>query len=73
MNPPPGCAFHPRCPFAVAACRQEVPALEVKKVKLRAKFEDLVTPVLGDRKTEELRGAILSLDTLEDIGVLFDA
>jgi len=52
---------------------KEVPALEVKKVKLRAKFEDLVSPVLGDRKTEEVRDAILSLDTQEDMGVLFDA
>ena len=52
---------------------KEVPALEVKKEKLRAKFEDLVSPVLGDRKTEEIRDAILSLDTLEDLGVLFDA
>jgi oligopeptide/dipeptide ABC transporter ATP-binding protein len=25
--PPPGCAFHPRCPEAVARCRTEVPAL----------------------------------------------
>jgi 2-methylcitrate dehydratase PrpD len=49
---------------------QEVPPLEVKKVKLRAKFEDLVSPVLGNRKTEEIRDAILSLDKLEDVGVL---
>jgi peptide/nickel transport system ATP-binding protein len=26
-NPPPGCYFHPRCPFAVEACRTETPAL----------------------------------------------
>ncbi len=26
--PPPGCAFHPRCPFATEECRKEVPALE---------------------------------------------
>src|SRR6266850_2148386 len=25
--PPPGCRFHPRCPFAVEKCRQEVPPL----------------------------------------------
>lgn len=25
---PPGCAFHPRCPFAAAACRERVPAPE---------------------------------------------
>ena len=26
-NPPPGCAFNPRCPFAVDRCRTELPAL----------------------------------------------
>ena len=28
VSPPPGCAFHPRCPFAEAACREAVPPLE---------------------------------------------
>jgi dipeptide transport system ATP-binding protein len=28
LNPPSGCAFHKRCPFAVERCRVEVPALE---------------------------------------------
>ncbi|HET8995920.1 MAG TPA: dipeptide ABC transporter ATP-binding protein [Acetobacteraceae bacterium] len=27
VNPPPGCAFHTRCPYAEARCRQEAPAL----------------------------------------------
>ena len=27
-NPPAGCAFHTRCPYAVDACRQDVPQLE---------------------------------------------
>jgi oligopeptide/dipeptide ABC transporter ATP-binding protein len=26
-NPPPGCAFHPRCPYAEARCRVELPRL----------------------------------------------
>ena len=26
-NPPPGCAFHPRCRYAVARCRVDVPGL----------------------------------------------
>jgi oligopeptide/dipeptide ABC transporter ATP-binding protein len=26
-NPPPGCAFHPRCPHAIDRCRAEIPAL----------------------------------------------
>ena len=28
LNPPSGCAFHKRCPFAVARCAEEVPVLE---------------------------------------------
>ncbi len=27
MNPPPGCAFHPRCPYMIAACKAQVPPL----------------------------------------------
>jgi peptide/nickel transport system ATP-binding protein len=27
LAPPPGCAFHPRCPHAYAPCRTDVPAL----------------------------------------------
>jgi len=27
-NPPPGCAFHPRCPYAVERCRTELPNLK---------------------------------------------
>jgi peptide/nickel transport system ATP-binding protein/oligopeptide transport system ATP-binding protein len=31
INPPPGCHFHSRCPYAMARCRHEPPALrEVK-------------------------------------------
>ncbi|MGO1118964.1 ABC transporter ATP-binding protein [Rhodovibrionaceae bacterium A322] len=28
LDPPSGCHFHPRCPFASDRCRQEVPALK---------------------------------------------
>jgi peptide/nickel transport system ATP-binding protein len=31
---PPGCAFHPRCPFAMDICKNVVPALEVKSGRL---------------------------------------
>jgi peptide/nickel transport system ATP-binding protein len=27
INPPPGCAFHPRCPSANDRCRQQRPSL----------------------------------------------
>jgi peptide/nickel transport system ATP-binding protein len=25
-NPPPGCAFHTRCPYAQAICKEQIPA-----------------------------------------------
>jgi peptide/nickel transport system ATP-binding protein len=28
INPPPGCRFHPRCPYAQEICKGEVPQLE---------------------------------------------
>ena len=28
LAPPPGCHFHPRCPYAMPICREVVPALE---------------------------------------------
>jgi oligopeptide/dipeptide ABC transporter ATP-binding protein len=28
INPPAGCAYHPRCPFAFERCRTKVPALQ---------------------------------------------
>jgi dipeptide transport system ATP-binding protein len=28
INPPSGCAFHPRCPYANERCRAEVPTLQ---------------------------------------------
>jgi oligopeptide/dipeptide ABC transporter ATP-binding protein len=28
VNPPSGCAFHPRCPFATDACSKTIPSLE---------------------------------------------
>ncbi len=28
INPPPGCSFHPRCPYATEQCRKETPLLK---------------------------------------------
>jgi peptide/nickel transport system ATP-binding protein len=44
INPPPGCKFHPRCPFVREACKKEQPELrEVTKGRLVAclRYEEL--------------------------------
>ena len=48
INPPSGCRFHPRCPFAMDRCQVEVP--EYKEVAPGP--HDELPPVLGsaDRK-----------------------
>jgi oligopeptide/dipeptide ABC transporter ATP-binding protein len=32
MNPPVGCSFHPRCPFAIDLCKAARPELEEKQL-----------------------------------------
>mgnify|MGYP003334161668 FL=1 len=39
FEPPPGCVFHPRCPYATARCKQEVPVLEGGATQAVACFE----------------------------------
>lgn len=31
LNPPPGCHFHPRCPYVMPVCKSEVPVLEQRQ------------------------------------------
>ena len=50
---------------------QEVVELGLKREKIQTKFEDLCLPVMGKRRMEEVRGAIFSLERLEDLNLLF--
>jgi peptide/nickel transport system ATP-binding protein len=37
LDPPPGCIFHPRCPYAIERCLVEVPQLKTVQLRLPAK------------------------------------
>jgi 2-methylcitrate dehydratase PrpD len=46
---------------------KDIPELNVKEVKIKSKFVDLCDPVLGQKRTEELMEAVLSLEKIESM------
>jgi len=60
-DPPPGCHFHPRCPFAVERCRTDEPALEEARpaqwVACHRWREVAATPQLPDARQGADAGA----------------
>ncbi|MGH6816433.1 MAG: oligopeptide/dipeptide ABC transporter ATP-binding protein, partial [Hyphomicrobiaceae bacterium] len=36
IDPPPGCTFHPRCPYQNDRCRREAPPLAMHEERLAA-------------------------------------
>ncbi|MGH8802354.1 MAG: oligopeptide/dipeptide ABC transporter ATP-binding protein, partial [Casimicrobiaceae bacterium] len=52
LDPPPGCTFHPRCPFANDRCRREVPELRL------APGTDAGTGVVACHAVEEGRDVV---------------
>ncbi|HEV2799330.1 MAG TPA: oligopeptide/dipeptide ABC transporter ATP-binding protein [Pyrinomonadaceae bacterium] len=56
LNPPPGCRFHTRCPYAVAACREVTPALaEIKPAHFAACIR--ISPAQPDIEAVEAEAA----------------
>ncbi|TAK80668.1 MAG: ABC transporter ATP-binding protein [Betaproteobacteria bacterium] len=56
LNPPPGCAFHPRCPKASAVCRSQDPATRtVSPVSFACHHPDHVAPADRTAEREEKR------------------
>ena len=45
----------------------EIPEFEVKKEKVQGKFLDLVTPVLGEKKSKDLMESFLSFDKMANM------
>jgi len=57
LDPPPGCHFHPRCPHAMARCREAVPPLvEIAPGRMSACWLNDATP-RQETRTPESGGA----------------
>jgi len=63
VSPPPGCRFHPRCPFATSICREQEPPLEFHRDR----------PVLQYVVVHLRTGSSMELDVLVQPGVRPDA
>ncbi|MGZ2505133.1 dipeptide ABC transporter ATP-binding protein [Rhizobium leguminosarum] len=57
VNPPTGCAFHPRCPLAVDRCRQDIPTLN-RMADGRVVACHVRAPTISE-KSDTLSGALL--------------
>jgi peptide/nickel transport system ATP-binding protein len=52
LDPPAGCAFHPRCPLAMERCRREVPALRLREGGREAACHALDAPALAPTRED---------------------
>lgn len=50
----------------------DIPDIETKKLKIKDKFVDLSTPVLGREKTEKLLELIKNLDNVDNVKTMID-
>ena len=51
---------------------ENIPTLEEKRVRVRKKFTETASPVLGLPKTEKAAEAILELEGVDDVSKLLD-
>ena len=66
LNPPPGCKFHPRCPFVIDRCRVEEPALtEVADGQLARCW--VLMPNVTDDAIEAAKTSALSVDAAKKL------
>ena len=67
-NPPPGCKFHPRCPFVIDKCRVEEPELDEVAPTQVARCWVLMRNV-KEEDVEKAKQSSLSRDALEKLKV----
>jgi oligopeptide/dipeptide ABC transporter ATP-binding protein len=67
-NPPPGCKFHPRCPFVVDRCKVEEPTLDEVGMNQNARCWVRMNNV-KDEDVEAAKQSSLSRETVERLKV----
>jgi oligopeptide/dipeptide ABC transporter ATP-binding protein len=65
-NPPPGCLFHPRCPFVVKRCKEEEPSLDEVATSQVARCWVLMRNVTEDA-IEAAKSTALSHDAAQKL------
>ena len=65
-NPPPGCKFHPRCPFVIDKCKVDEPQLEPVGVEQTARCWVLMRNV-KEADVEAAKESALSLDAAQKL------
>jgi oligopeptide/dipeptide ABC transporter ATP-binding protein len=68
-NPPPGCKFHPRCPFVIDHCKQEEPELSEVGLNQVARCWVLMRNVTPE-SVEAARAASISKDAARKLKVV---
>jgi peptide/nickel transport system ATP-binding protein len=58
LNPPGGCRFHPRCPYAMAICREQVPALSPVPGDVFHEQACHLDPATKEREAQKLLAAV---------------
>jgi oligopeptide/dipeptide ABC transporter ATP-binding protein len=58
LNPPTGCRFHPRCPYAMAICREQVPALTPVPGEVFHEQACHLDPATKEREAAKLLAAV---------------
>jgi peptide/nickel transport system ATP-binding protein len=62
LNPPSGCAFHPRCEYVMPICRQELPRLEASSLGENHLFRCHLDDEARTRIWAQKRAALVSED-----------
>ena len=65
-NPPPGCKFHPRCPFVIERCKVDEPALEEVDVNQVARCWVLMRNV-DEKDIAAAKSSAISVDAAQKL------